>query len=43
VALIRRNGALRRIVIFQLLGGLQLGTFGLLFNLYLLSLGHRKT
>ncbi len=41
-ALIRRNGALRRIVIFQLLGGLQLGTFGLLFNLYLLSLGHRE-
>lgn len=38
-ALIRRNRALRRIVIYQLLGALQAGTFGLLFNLYLLALG----
>ena len=38
-ALIRRNRALRRIVIYQLLGALQAGTFGLLFNLYLLELG----
>ena len=40
-SLIRRNPALRRIVIYQLLSGLQVGTFGLLLNLYLLSLGHR--
>ena len=38
-ALIRRNRALRRIVAYQLLGALQAGTFGLLFNLYLLALG----
>jgi MFS family permease len=42
LSLIRRNRALRRIVLFQLFSGLQLGTFGLLFNLYLLSLGHRE-
>lgn len=41
-SLIRRNRALRRIVVFQLLSGLQVGTFGLLFNLYLLSLGHKE-
>lgn len=41
-SLIRRNRALRRIVIFQLLSGLQVGTFGLLFNLYLLALGHKE-
>ncbi len=41
-SLIRRNRALRRIVLFQLFSGLQLGTFGLLFNLYLLALGHRE-
>jgi len=41
-SLIRRNRALRRIVLFQLFSGLQLGTFGLLFNLYLLTLGHKE-
>lgn len=41
-ALLRRNPALRRIVPFQLLAGLQLGTFTLLFNLYLLALGFRE-
>ena len=41
-ALIRRNRALRRIVLYQLLGGLQAGTFGLLFNLYLLALGRKE-
>jgi MFS family permease len=41
-SLIRRNRSLRRIVIYQLLSGLQVGTFGLLLNLYLLSLGHRE-
>jgi len=33
---------LRRIVTYQLLGALQMGTFGLLFNLYLLALGHKE-
>lgn len=42
LSLIRRNTALRRIVTYQLLSGLQFGTFGLLLNLYLLSLGHRE-
>jgi MFS family permease len=37
--LIRRNRGLRLIVTYQLLGALQAGTFGLLFNLYLLALG----
>lgn len=41
-SLIRRNRALRRIVLFQLFSGLQIGTFGLLFNLYLLALGHKE-
>lgn len=41
-ALIGRNPALRRIVVYQLLGALQMGTFGLLFNLYLLGLGHKE-
>lgn len=41
-SLIMRNHSLRRIVIYQLLSGLQVGTFGLLLNLYLLSLGHRE-
>lgn len=39
LALLRRNRALRRIATYQLLGALQAGTFGLLFNLYLLALG----
>jgi len=42
LSLIRRNTALRRIVLYQLFSGLQFGTFGLLLNLYLLSLGHRE-
>ncbi len=42
LALIQRNSALRRIVLFQLLGGLQYGAFSLLFNLYLLALGHAE-
>ncbi len=41
-SLIKRNAALRRIVAFQLLSGLQFGTFGLLLNLYLLSLGYHE-
>lgn len=41
-ALIRRNRGLRLIVTYQLLGALQAGTFGLLFNLYLLALGRRE-
>ncbi len=41
-ALVGRNRALRRIVIYQLLGALQMGTFGLLFNLYLLNLGYKE-
>ena len=41
-SLIGRNPALRRIIFFQLFSGLQFGTFGLLFNLYLLALGHRE-
>ncbi len=39
LALLRRNRALRRIVLFQFLAGLQLGAFTLVFNLYLLALG----
>jgi MFS family permease len=38
-ALIRRNRGIRLIVAYQLLGALQAGTYGLLFNLYLLALG----
>ena len=41
-ALLRRNAALRRITLYQLLVGLQLGTYTLLFNLYLVALGHRE-
>jgi MFS family permease len=41
-SLVWRNRALRRIVTYQLLGALQMGTFGLLFNLYLLALGHKE-
>lgn len=37
--LIRRNRGMRLIVTYQFLGALQAGTFGLLFNLYLLGLG----
>lgn len=42
LAVLRRNPVLRRLALFQLLAGIQLGAFTLLFNLYLLALGHRE-